>query len=436
MNLPKAAMDKRKEPHKREAFAEELRVFYVALTRAKRRTTLFWGGFNLMGGSPAAFLFFPPPEKERAQVPKTSRLKDEPDAALLAGLRTLEASNAARVREMAWDFDTKALERTAAEKKSFAALAVERPVRAWQRVDSFSALTRRVVHAPDDDDVVRDREEGVETPVPEASPGPGERIVLDGFPRGRVSGDFFHAVLETIDFETATGADVLDVASEKLEAFGLSRGTSPDAVDRLLGQAVASIRDLLDTPLLPAGGVRLRDVPKASRFSELEFHLPVARDRGAADWLDRTALEAVFRDHPSPELPSAYAERVGRLGFAPLAGFLKGYVDLVFEHAGKWYVVDYKTNHLSDFVGEYDRERMTAAMTESHYFLQYHLYGLALSRFVARHQRGFDYERNFGGALYLFMKGMRPGNGTGVFFEKPPLARMRALDKAFGGSSW
>ena len=53
-----------------------------------------------------------------------------------------------------------------------------------------------------------------------------------------------------------------------------------------------------------------------------------------------------------------------------------------------------------------------------------------------RYERGFDYERNFGGALYLFMKGMRPGNATGVFFEQPPVARMRALDQAFGGSSW
>jgi exodeoxyribonuclease V beta subunit len=75
-------------------------------------------------------------------------------------------------------------------------------------------------------------------------------------------------------------------------------------------------------------------------------------------------------------------------------------------------------------------------MNESHYFLQYHLYALAVSRFLSRTVPGFDYERHFGGALYLFMKGMKPGEKTGIFFEKPPLERMQALSRAFGGSSW
>jgi exodeoxyribonuclease V beta subunit len=426
--------DRNKEPAKREAFAEELRVVYVALTRAKRRTTIFWGGFNHSGASPASFLLFPPPEKERTTVPKATRLKDESDEKLLFELRKLESSGAARVRELAWDFETTPLERGTGTTTSFAALAVEEPVRAWRRVDSFSVLVKHVAQAPADvDDHARDRDDDV---VPKAEPSvDGERIVLDGFPRGRVTGDFFHAILEELDFETATGAELLDAATEKLEAFGLARGMAAPVVDQLLAQAVASLRELLETPLGPAGGVRLRDVAKARRFSELEFHLPVAA-RGSDARLDRKVLAAVFREHPSPALPAAYAERVERLGFDPLAGFLKGYIDLVFVHAGRWYVVDYKTNHLSDFVHEYDTERMTAAMAESHYFLQYHLYALAVCRFLARYEPGFDYERNFGGALYLFTKGMRPGRETGIFFEKPPLERMRALSRAFGSSSW
>jgi exodeoxyribonuclease V beta subunit len=443
--------DKNREPAKREAFAEELRVVYVALTRAKRRTTIFWGGFNRSGGSPMAHLLFPPSEKERGKVPVSTRLDKISDEVLLAGLRELEASGAARVREMAWDFETTPLERGTGEAKAFSALTVARPIRTWRRVDSFSALVRHVAHSPaDDDDVVKDRDDGDVAKSPEGPPAPsdaGERIVLDGFPRGRVSGDFFHAILEEIDFEMADGADLLDVAERKFEAFGFARGTAPVDVDDLLAKVVKSIRHLLDTPIAPAGGLRLRDVAKARRFSELEFHVPVSLFGGApappntapgagAGQFDNKVLAAVFRDHPSAALPAAYAERVGRLGFEPLSGFLKGYIDLVFEHAGRFYVVDYKTNHLSDFVHEYDDERMTAAMGESHYFLQYHLYALAVSRFLARTVPGFDYERHFGGALYLFMKGMLPGRKTGIFFEKPPLERMRALSRALGGASW
>jgi exodeoxyribonuclease V beta subunit len=436
--------EKNKEPARREAFAEELRVVYVALTRAKRRTTIFWGGFKQSGGSPAAHLLFPPPEKERSKVPVHTRLDRHSDEMLLAGLGELEASGVARVRQMDWDFETAPLERGTGGMKTFEAESVARPIRAWRRVDSFSALVRHTLHSPlDDEDAARDRDDGAEPTETEASaeltpsplaPEAGERIVLDGFPRGRVSGDFFHAILEEIDFEKAEGADLLEIAEKKFEAFGFARGTAPDVVIDQLAKVVASIRNLLDTPIAPAGGVRLRDVATSRRFSELEFHVPVAR--GSSARLDRKALGAVFREHPSGMLPPAYAERVERLGFEPLSGFLKGYIDLVFEHAGRFYVVDYKTNHLSDFVREYDAERMTAAMDESHYFLQYHLYALAVSRFLSRTVPGFDYERHFGGALYLFMKGMKPGEKTGIFFEKPPLERMRALSRAFGGSSW
>lgn len=453
--------EKNKDAARREAFAEELRVVYVALTRAKHRTTVFWGGFRASGGSPAAHLFFPPDDKGRPSVPVNTRLDKCSDDELVRGLRAFERCGAAKLRMLAWDFDAKILERRSGADKSFAALTVEQPVTAWQRVDSFSALVRHVAHSPvDDDDEVRDRDDGLDEtsagrdgpaapitaislPAKETSEhgadapgGDPERIVLDGFPRGRVSGDFFHAILENLDFETATGAEILDLATEKLEAFGLARGTAPPVVDRLLAQVVASVRDLLDTPLAPAGGARLRDVAKARRFSELEFHVPVARVTDTRARLDRKALEAVFSEHPSAEVPKAYAERVRRLGFSPLSGFLKGYIDLVFVHAGRWYVVDYKTNHLSDFTRDYDGERMTAAMSESHYFLQYHLYTLAVTRFLRRYEPGFDYERSFGGALYLFMKGMRPGRSTGIFFEKPPLARLRALSRAFGDTAW
>jgi exodeoxyribonuclease V beta subunit len=444
---------KQQEQHKlqakRESFAEELRVLYVALTRAKRRTTIFWGGFNMTGGSPASYLLFPPAAKERGEVPSTARLKNFSDEALLAGLRELEASGAARIRAIDWDFATTPFERGAGDVKTFSALDVARPIRAWRRVDSFSALIRHVVHSPaDDDEAAKDRDDGAQSPataangaIAEANDAPvaGERIVLDGFPRGRVSGDFFHAILEELDFETAEGADLLEAAEKKFEAFGFGRGMAPDVVDDQLAKVVASIRNLLDTPIADAGGLRLRDVSKNRRFSELEFHIPVSSDAASgsgAGKLDRKALAAVFREHPSSALPSAYADRVEHLGFEPLSGFLKGYIDLVFEHSGRFYVVDYKSNHLSDFVHEYDAERMTAAMAESHYFLQYHLYALAVSRFLARTVPGFDYERHFGGALYLFMKGMVPGKKTGIFFEKPPLLRMRALSRAFGGTSW
>jgi ATP-dependent exoDNAse (exonuclease V) beta subunit len=209
---------------------------------------------------------------------------------------------------------------------------------------------------------------------------------------------------------------------------------------------------------------RLADVPCASRLNELEFHLPVAgvveaatlprgtqlelelsgstRPRApgpdgklALTRLSRDKLAQAFAAHPSPELAPGYAARVAELGFVPLEGFLKGYIDLIFERGGRYYLADYKTTHLGDERGAYRRERVVEAMVHGHYYLQYHLYAVALHRWLARRLAGYRYARHFGGVFYLFLKGMAPDDDTGIFFERPPEGRIEALSAAFGPSS-
>src|SRR5262249_21944654 len=158
--------------------------------------------------------------------------------------------------------------------------------------------------------------------------------------------NFFHEIFEDIDFASATGEEVLEVASQKFESFGYAREYGPDERDVLLGSAVRAVLDALDAELTPFR-FRLRDVPRERRFSEFEFRVPVGQ-AGARAELDVTRLARAFRSHPSDAVPARYADRLERLGFESLRGFLKGYIDLVFCHEGLWYVVDYKTNHLGD----------------------------------------------------------------------------------------
>jgi exodeoxyribonuclease V beta subunit len=284
------------------------------------------------------------------------------------------------------------------------------------------------VEAPPD--VAPDDGPRAEAPADHAPPE-SDRIALDGFPRGRRAGDFFHSILEEIDFSTAGDEELIDAANEKLEQLGFAGAEPLETRDRYIALAVRGLREFLETPLDRAG-LRLVDVPLDRRLSELEFRVPVAPGRGASA-LTPKRLSEVFRRHPSAALPCEYADRVEALRFSALAGFLKGYVDLVFLHGDRYYVVDYKTNHLGDFVGDYHVERMAAEMAESHYFLQYHLYTLAVTRLFERFVRGYAYETHFGGVYYLFMKGMRPGAPGGVFFEKPPRERLDALSRALWG---
>ncbi|MFA6283740.1 MAG: hypothetical protein WC633_06335, partial [Desulfurivibrionaceae bacterium] len=94
---------------------------------------------------------------------------------------------------------------------------------------------------------------------------------------------------------------------------------------------------------------------------------------------------------------------------------------------------DYRSNHLGTSRDDYAQDKLPAAMAEHHYFLQYHIYTVALHRYLGSRLPGYDYERDFGGALYLFFKGMHPDSGPecGVFSDLPPLARIEQLSAIF-----
>jgi exodeoxyribonuclease V beta subunit len=117
---------------------------------------------------------------------------------------------------------------------------------------------------------------------------------------------------------------------------------------------------------------------------------------------------------------------------------MKGFLDLLFEHGGKFYVCDYKSNHLGDTLNRYTPEAIAGAMSHGHYYLQYHLYILAVHRHLQRTLPKYDYDHHMGGAVYLFLRGMGPIQAEGqpgVFFEKPPKARIEALSVLLQGHS-
>jgi exodeoxyribonuclease V beta subunit len=195
------------------------------------------------------------------------------------------------------------------------------------------------------------------------------------------------------------------------------------------------IWSVLDTPLGEHAGAspfQLGEVPLARRMNELEFCLPVLA-RGKAPSVRERAFDAarlarVFREHPSAAVPASYADALSALDFMPLVGFLRGFIDLVVEHEGRYFVFDYKTNHLGDTALDYGPTGLAEGMRHGHYFLQYHVYTLAVHRYLERRLKAYRYEEHFGGVYYLFIKGMHPELGaSGVFYEKPPAARLAAL---------
>ena len=133
--------------------------------------------------------------------------------------------------------------------------------------------------------------------------------------------------------------------------------------------------------------------------------------------------------HPGGNVPDDYTAALAALDFTPLRGLLTGAIDLVARHDNAWTVLDYKSNHLGDRNADYALAPMTAAMCTHHYILQYHLYLVALHRFLRLRQPAYDYDQHVLGIGYLFVRGMDAAHaGSGVFTDRPPRARIEALD--------
>ncbi|MEZ4283026.1 MAG: PD-(D/E)XK nuclease family protein, partial [Myxococcota bacterium] len=158
-----------------------------------------------------------------------------------------------------------------------------------------------------------------------------------------------------------------------------------------------------------------------------------ARGRG----FSAAALAEILADAPAGSPLARYADRVGTLAWPQLAGHLRGFIDAVFCDGERYFVVDYKSNHLGARQADYLPERLVQPMIESDYVLQYLLYTVAVDRHLASRIVGYDYERHFGGALYLFLRGLSEGHapGCGVFFDRPDPEIVRRVSALLGGPS-
>ncbi len=252
------------------------------------------------------------------------------------------------------------------------------------------------------------------------------------FPRGTLAGECVHAAFELADFSDAhTWPAAIDQA---LQRYGPTRSetgtpgtpTTPGSVDRPLAAMLQrGLADVLATPL-PVGTATpllLHSLGPHQRLNELEFHLH-------APQLSANALTRCLAAHVYP---------APRLGFGQLHGYLKGFIDLVLQHDGRWFIVDWKSNHLGETPADYTTHRLEQAMTAHHYQLQSLVYSLALQRWLQQRLPGYQHDQHFGGALYLFVRGLRPGwrqadgSPCGLHFHRPTAAVLNQLSSLLDG---
>ena len=239
------------------------------------------------------------------------------------------------------------------------------------------------------DDVVVNTENDI------ADQGENEDKILTvfDFPKGATPGTCLHGILENWDF---TDEDQLtEQIEQQLKFYGIDEEFNP-LLNEWMQQVVAQ-------PLLNAGCC-LADVSEKNRLVEMEFYLPMTEIRAAG------------------VMPLLNGRR---LAFEPMRGQLKGFIDLIFRHDGRYYVADYKSNYLGDQISDYQPESLVEAMEHHQYDLQYWIYTIAVDQYLSRRIPNYDYETHFGGVYYLFLRGMNgKADGEGVFFTRPEKSQL------------
>lgn len=406
LDIGSGRMDQALEQARAEAMAEEMRVLYVAMTRASSMCRIYWGGISTAETSALARL-----------------LHDgtwDSDERLRADLEILaqKAPGHIQVSVPAYRPDPAGYQKERTVSADLFCRTLSREIDSLWRISSFSGLIQGVREIDDD------RETDVSGMDEPGDPADARPVVLKDFPKGAGAGDFFHSIFETLDFQE-TGSGIRRLVDDRLTEFGFQ----PSAWSSTVTRAVSRI---LDTPIPdPGGPFRLKDIEKNTRLNELEFHFRVNR-------FSMDNLVQLFENKSTTPALRQYAAHLRQMPPQVLSGvlngFIKGFVDLVFRFRGKWYIADYKSNYLGDTWGHYHPAGMARAMTGHHYFLQYHIYTLALDRYLAFRQESYDYSAHFGGVCYLFIRGMSPDSraGTGIFMDRPTPELMRALPKIFG----
>ena len=408
-----------------EEMAETVRLHYVALTRAIYRTYLAAGAYLhkkkdercrtsalnwLMSGSgysPESWLAAAGPELASVESAWTRfGAAHAPDVAVMP-MPGAPKHSVHAMPDSTSSWHARDAERHLSETWRHASFT------SLNASESLTVLAHEAVSA--------DHDEGVAAP-PFAGQPPADLADHDPmrFPRGAEAGSLLHAVFEAIDFSEPASWDgpIADAVARYASLSGFETSRLSSAV------LAAILRRTIENVLgadLDGAGLRLREVPVSERLSELGFHFPVA-------WMDVARLSRTLAEVGLP------AEGLSCESFS---GYMRGAIDCVVRREGRYCLLDWKSNFLGWRPEDYGAAALERAMQEEGYHLQAAIYAVALHRYLRMRLPRYNPNRDFGGLIYLYVRGIRPdgddeqGRPTGVWFRRLSGSQLELLDASF-----
>jgi len=380
----------------KERLAEDLRLLYVALTRARSRVFLAWGdvGDGRNRGRPhhSALAYLLHPQQTPEDLCEAFPHGFENPAELQQGLlefgekcgENIEFVDLPDIQPESGGIRIQPRPEVV-HARTFASC----PALSW-RINSFSSLTREIHQ--------------VTLPGSRAD----DKDPILEFPAGSHIGLMLHEMLEHLDFQQDVELQLEQMVIEVAPGYGI--------LDKIQQQTLIQWITTIVKTKFGQNGLSLSALAKGQRLNELSFDF-------ALDHLDVDALNRLMQEGSRVRLEPVTA--------ANFRGLITGVIDLVFEFEGSYYLADYKSNFLGASLEDYIPERLNQAMLDRRYDLQSLLYSIALHRYLAQRLPDYNYEQHFGGCYYLFLRAMRPhsGNRYGVHFHRPDLASLQKLDQ-------
>jgi exodeoxyribonuclease V beta subunit len=412
--------------YRREQLAELLRLFYVALTRAKNYCSITWVELKDLQKTALGYLAGGYSEQELKHLFMERKIE--------TSLENFYHWKGSPVIETTIPKTGEFVYRSSKSAPELVVPKMQHAIAGDWGLMSFSSLTAgkhaesEVVPGWDDEPEAEEPAIELELSVaPEAAPP------FSDFPPGAVSGDCIHQIFEQLDFQSVAHPAWYDHLETRQMINGLL--TAFGRVDGIPGtedfkknlkkrnyQVCSMIENVMRTPLqTPETTLRLCDIEQSSAISEMEFYFP------AVEHLDFDKINALI-GHISGK--TGTLERGSSR--TPLRGFMNGKIDLIFERHGRFYVLDWKTNNLGISYQNYNRQALEKSMFDSNYLFQASIYSLALHKYLKARLPGYDFERNFGGVFYLYVRGMDGvSDENGVYFTRPDSKAVGLLENIF-----
>ncbi|MGM0546156.1 MAG: exodeoxyribonuclease V subunit beta [Bacteroidota bacterium] len=397
----------------KEELAESLRLAYVAMTRAEQCLYLTWEYANDTEFSSLAYLLQNPENsiallKEKVGFEAGGDVSFDADAVhQKIGDLCEEKPELFTLKVESDSLDDGSSTKDDGDRVEFATKMFSRcvPIETGYSVSSFSSLSSWMDdHDPD----LPDYDQYIDYGEVDIVSNDYSKQTIFTFPRGPQPGTCIHNIFENY-FSNSGDRD--KVITNQLQLNGID-GTWKNTVSQMLDT-------VLDKTLHPnVEGLTLSAV-QSRQIPEMEFYY-------YNEEIKTRELLSIIRNESISQ-----GDNKGRAA----AGFLKGFIDLTFEYNGKYYLLDYKTNHLGDTISSYSYKELDSKMKEAFYDLQYHIYTVALHRFLKQRITDYSYENHFGGAFYLFLRGINKEGREGIFFDRPHEKTIIRLNEYIKGRS-